>query len=93
MLDSSDELVNPSAASLSHPSKEMNQIFMHHFKYKSKQKKKEENHTSISARGVRADTESIQMRSIAPDLHMRSATDREKVQANQIYNKKSHNNF
>ena len=31
--------------------------------------------TSISARGVSADTESIQMRSIAPDLHIRSATD------------------
>lgn len=31
--------------------------------------------TSISALGVRAETESIQMRSIAPDLHIRSATE------------------
>lgn len=31
--------------------------------------------TSISALGVSAETESIQMRSTAPDLHMRSATD------------------
>lgn len=30
--------------------------------------------TSISALGVKADTESTHMRSIAPDLHMRSAT-------------------
>jgi hypothetical protein len=41
MLGSSDELVNPSAASLSHPSKQMNHNFMHHFKYKSKKKQKE----------------------------------------------------
>ena len=31
--------------------------------------------TSISARGVRADTESTQIRSMAPDLHIRSATE------------------
>jgi hypothetical protein len=88
MLDSSAELVNPSAASLSHPSKQMNHNFMHHFKYKSKKKNKE-NHTSISARGVRADTESIQMRSIAPDLHMRSATGRENEHVSQIHKNKS----
>lgn len=52
---------------------------MHHIEYKSTLKpKRKENHTSISARGVRADTESIQMRSIAPDLHMRSATGSER---------------
>lgn len=36
-------------------------------------------YTSISARGVSADTESMQMMSTAPDLHIRSAADKEKV--------------
>lgn len=31
--------------------------------------------TSISARGVRAETESTHIRSMAPDLHIRSATE------------------
>lgn len=35
--------------------------------------------TSISARGVRAETESMQMRSTAPDLQMRSATETQKT--------------
>jgi hypothetical protein len=37
--------------------------------------KKKKTHTSISALGVRADTESTQIRSTAPDLHIRSATE------------------
>jgi len=34
-----------------------------------------QNNTSISARGVRADTESITIISTAPDLHILSAAD------------------
>ena len=64
---------------------------MHHFEYKSKKKPNmKENHTSISARGVRADTESIQMSSTAPDLHMRSATGRKNEHVGQIPKNKSH---
>lgn len=44
------------------------------FKTTSK-KKKEKKVTSISARGVRAETESTHIRSMAPDLHIRSATE------------------
>jgi hypothetical protein len=76
MLDSSNELVDPSVASLSHPEKQINYIANAAFHTELAQKKKMgEGHTSISARGVSADTESIQIRSIAPDLHIRSATD------------------
>jgi len=76
MLDSSDELVDPSVASLSHPEKQINYMANAAFHTELAQKKNGRGkHTSISARGVSADTESIQIRSIAPDLHMRSATD------------------
>ena len=77
MLGSSNELVDPSAASLSHPEKLMDYIADVIFKTEPEQMKKRKggSNTSISARGVSADTESIQMRSIAPDLHIRSATD------------------
>jgi len=76
MLDSSDELVDPSVASLSHPEKQINYMANAAFHTELAQKKNGRGkHTSISARGVSADTESIQIRSIAPDLHIRSATD------------------
>lgn len=45
-------------------------------------RKKKEKLTSTSALGVRAETESTQMTSIAPDLHIRSATEIEECQSN-----------
>ena len=58
--------------------------------------------TSISARGVSADTEFMQMMSTAPDPHIRSAADKEKllvisleeIQHTLFYEKRiAHNNF
>lgn len=74
MLDSSDELADQFAAFLSHPKPK---ISSSDDKLRSHQLKKMERKklTSISARGVRAETESTQMRSMAPDLHIRSATE------------------
>ena len=50
--------------------------------WKNSEKKKKKL-TSISARGVRAETESTQIRSIAPNLHIRSTTEFKKT--NKIY--------